>query len=76
MNHALLVVDAQNEFYAAGKRTVPNLTEALAAIQRHIDCARRERRPIAWVHHHNKPNASPAFMTGSWRDRLGRTSSL
>jgi nicotinamidase-related amidase len=66
MVHALIVVDAQNEFSSAGKRPVPNHTSALAAIRAHVERARRERRPIAWVRHHNKPNESPAFVPNSW----------
>jgi nicotinamidase-related amidase len=66
MTQALIVVDAQNEFSAGGKRPVPNHTAALTAIQCHVDDARKERRPIAWVRHHNKPHESPAFVPGSW----------
>lgn len=66
MPQALIVVDAQNEFSPGGKRAVPNHSSALAAIQRHVNLARREKRPIAWVQHHNKPNESPAFMPGTW----------
>jgi nicotinamidase-related amidase len=66
MTEALVVVDAQNEFSAGGKRAVPNHAAALTAIQRHVDRARRERRPIAWVRHHNKPHESPAFLPGTW----------
>ena len=66
MTTALMVVDAQNEFSAAGKRPVPNHSNALAAIQRQVDRARLEKRPIAWVRHHNKPNESPAFVPGTW----------
>src|SRR5579859_971637 len=66
MIEALLVVDAQNEFSAGGKRAVPNHPAALAAIQRQVDRARRERRPIAWVRHYNKPHEAPAFLPGAW----------
>jgi nicotinamidase-related amidase len=66
MTQALLVVDVQNEFSSSGKRAVPNHSSALAAIQHHVDRARKERRPIAWVRHHNKPNESRAFVPGSW----------
>lgn len=66
MTQALVVVDAQNEFSAAGLRPVPNHTSALAAIVYHVDRARSEARPIAWVRHHNKPDESPAFIPGSW----------
>jgi nicotinamidase-related amidase len=66
MTQALVVVDAQNEFSANGKRPVPNHATALAAILRHVERARQERRPIAWVRHHNKPTESPAFVPGSW----------
>lgn len=63
---ALLVVDAQNEFSADGRRPVPNHAAALATILRRVDAARREGRPIAWVRHHNRPDESPAFQPGSW----------
>ena len=66
MTEALLVVDAQNEFSSAGKRPVPNHTAALAAIERQVERARLERRPIAWVRHFNKPNDAPGFVPGTW----------
>lgn len=66
MTQALIVVDAQNEFSAGGKRPVPNHSAALAAIQHHVNRAREDRRVIAWVRHHNKPDESPAFTLGSW----------
>jgi nicotinamidase-related amidase len=66
MIEALVVVDAQNEFSENGERAVPNHSAALAAIQRQVDRARGELRPIAWVRHHNKPEEAPAFIPGSW----------
>ena len=69
---ALLVVDAQNEFSAEGKRPVPNHAEALGRIQSHVDAARREQRPIAWIQHFNKPNESRAFVPGSWGAELSQ----
>jgi nicotinamidase-related amidase len=66
VTQALIVVDAQNEFSAAGKRPVPNHTAALEAILRHVEDARQRRRPIAWAKHYNKPTESPAFVPGSW----------
>jgi nicotinamidase-related amidase len=66
MTQVLIVVEAQKEFSAAGKRAVPNQTSALAAIADHVDRARREARPIAWVRHHNRPDESPAFVPNSW----------
>jgi nicotinamidase-related amidase len=66
MSQALIVVDAQNEFSSAGKRPVPNHEAALEAILAHVEQARRENRPIAWVRHHNKPDESPAFVPNSW----------
>jgi nicotinamidase-related amidase len=66
LSRALVVVDAQNEFSAAGKRPVPNHTSALEAILTHLERARRERHPIAWVRHHNRPGESPAFIPKSW----------
>jgi|SRR5215813_11459591 len=70
MTQALLVVDAQNEFSPAGKRPVPNHVAALASIRNHVENARREGRPIAWVRHHNKPQESRAFVPGSWGAEL------
>lgn len=67
---ALLVVDAQNEFSAAGLRPVPNHAEALDVIRRHVRQARAEHRPIAWVRHHNRPHESRAFVPGSWGAEL------
>jgi nicotinamidase-related amidase len=66
MTVGLVVVDAQNEFSSGGKRPVPNHSAALAAIQRQVHRARQERRPIAWVRHHNKPHEAPAFARGTW----------
>ena len=67
---ALIVVDAQNEFSPEGLRTVPNHADALNAIHQYVRAARDERRPIAWVRHHNKPHESPAFVPGSWGAEL------
>lgn len=67
---SLIVVDAQNEFSPQGQRPVPNHAEALEAIRRRVDDARREGRPIAWVCHHNRPDESPAFVPGTWGARL------
>src|SRR5262252_6946480 len=70
MGLALVVVDAQNEFSAGGKRPVPNHPVALAAIQRQVQRARHAGRPIAWVCHYNKPHETPAFARGTWGARL------
>jgi nicotinamidase-related amidase len=67
---ALLVVDAQNEFSADGQRPVPNHSQALQRIHAHIEQARRDRRPIAFVVHHNRPQEWPAFTPGSWGAEL------
>ena len=66
MTVALVVVDAQNEFSAAGQRPVPNHSAALAAIHRQVARARQQGRPIAWVRHYNKPQETPAFARGTW----------
>lgn len=63
---ALLIVDVQNEFSAGGLRSVPNHAQALDQIHRHVEQARSEGRPIAWVRHHNKLTESRAFVPGSW----------
>ena len=67
---ALLLIDTQNEFSADGLRPVPNHTAALARIQAHVERARREKRPIAFVLHHNRPDEWPAFKPGSWGTEL------
>ena len=67
---ALIVVDAQNEFSARGLRPIPNHEAALAAIHELVTQARRERRPIAWVRHLNRPEEWPAFAPGSWGAEL------
>jgi nicotinamidase-related amidase len=70
MTQALLVVDAQNEFSSAGQRPVPNHAEALKAIARQVDAARRDKRPIAWIQHHNRPDESAAFVPHTWGAEL------
>jgi nicotinamidase-related amidase len=67
---ALIVVDAQNEFSAKGQRPVPNHSEALTRIALHVERARNDKSPIAWVRHHNRPNESPAFIPGTWGAEL------
>jgi nicotinamidase-related amidase len=67
---ALLVVDAQNEFSDQGLRPVPNHTRALERILEHVEAARDEHRPIAWVRHYNRPHESKAFVPGSWGAEL------
>src|SRR5262245_44874443 len=67
---ALLVVDAQNEFFYVGLRPVPNHTDALAAIVRRVRETRAARHAIAWVRHHNKPHESRAFVPGTWGHKL------
>jgi nicotinamidase-related amidase len=66
MSQALIVIDAQNEFSAAGLRPVPNHASALDVIVERVAEARAEQRPIAWVQHHNRPDESRAFVPGSW----------
>lgn len=63
---ALLVVDVQNEFSPAGKRGIADHAAALGRILEHVAMARAERRPVAWIRHHNRPHESPAFVPGSW----------
>ncbi len=67
---ALVVVDAQNEFSSDGLRAVPCHAHALNRIQHHVQQARQQNRPIAWVKHYNKPNESKAFMPGTWGSEL------
>ena len=70
MAQALIVVDVQNEFSPHGKRAVPNHAAALTAITQHVDEARQQGRPIAWVLHHNRPDESPAFVPHTWGAEL------
>jgi len=70
MTEALLVVDVQNEFSARGLRAVPNHVDAMTAINARIEVARKERRPIAWIQHYNRPTESRAFLPGSWGAEL------
>ena len=67
---ALIVIDVQNEFSADGQRPVPNHAQALEHIRFRVEEARRERRPIAWVIHFNKPHESRAFVPGTWGAEL------
>ncbi len=68
---ALIVVDAQNEFTAAGHRTVPNHQAAFDVIRHRVAEAREAGTPIAWIQHHNLPHEGPAFQPGSWGAQLG-----
>jgi nicotinamidase-related amidase len=62
---ALIVIDAQNEFSAEGKRPVPGHTKILDTILHHVRAARTHGQPIAWLRHHNRPDESPAFVPNS-----------
>ncbi|HTL07852.1 MAG TPA: isochorismatase family cysteine hydrolase [Chitinophagaceae bacterium] len=62
----LLVIDAQNEFSAKGKRPLTGHEEALQAIKKIVALYRQSGKPIAWIRHHNLPHESPAFIPGSW----------
>jgi nicotinamidase-related amidase len=68
--HALIVVDAQNEFSGDGLRPVPNHAKALAQIRFRVHEARQLKQPIAWIIHHNRPNESRAFVPGTWGAEL------
>jgi nicotinamidase-related amidase len=63
---ALIVIDVQNEFSAAGKRPVPGHEQFIAAITKTVEDARSTNTPIAWIKHFNKPNESKAFMPDTW----------
>ena len=63
---ALIVIDAQNEFSAEGKRPVPGHAGMLQAILHRVREARTHGHPIAWVRHHNRPDESPAFIPNTW----------
>ena len=67
---ALLVVDAQNEFSPTGRRAVVGHPAILARIEARVAEARRDRRPIAWVQHHNLPDEWPALEPRSWGAEL------
>lgn len=63
---ALIVIDAQNEFSTIGKRPVPGHAAIVEVIKSRAEDFRAAGLPIAWVRHFNKPNESPAFMSGTW----------
>jgi nicotinamidase-related amidase len=63
---ALLIVDAQNEFSASGKRPVSGFEQAIQVIGNWVKDAREKNIPIAWIRHFNKPTETPAFIPGSW----------
>jgi nicotinamidase-related amidase len=67
---ALVLVDVQNEFSPQGLRAVPNHDAAVRRIQFHVQQARKEKRPVAWVQHHNRPNESRAFVPDTWGAEL------
>ena len=62
----LVVIDAQNEFSAQGKRPVPGHLHILDSIRLLVENFREQNWPIAWVRHHNRPHESPAFIPGTW----------
>ncbi len=62
----LIIIDAQNEFSANGKRPVPDQPAVIEIIRQRVEEARAQNKPIAWVRHFNKPNESPAFVPGTW----------
>ena len=64
--HTLVVVDAQNEFSPQGLRPASGHAEAIAAIGRRVEDARRDGRPVAWIRHHNRPDEPPGFGPGTW----------
>lgn len=63
---ALIVIDVQNEFSKDGLRPVPDHAAILSIIHQHVEDARENGYPIAWIRHHNLPSESPAFIPGSW----------
>jgi nicotinamidase-related amidase len=67
---ALVVVDAQNEFSEKGRRAVPDHAMIFSKILWHVERAREDGEPIAWVQHHNKPHESRAFVPGEWGTEL------
>ncbi|WP_259067070.1 cysteine hydrolase family protein [Mucilaginibacter sp. X4EP1] len=62
----LIVIDAQNEFSANGKRPVPDHLATIETIEKKVNRVRKERGFIAWIRHFNKPNESAAFVPGTW----------
>jgi nicotinamidase-related amidase len=67
---ALIVVDAQNEFSPEGLRAVPGHAGYMERIQRRVQEAREQKRPIAWIRHYNRPNESRAFVPNTWGSEL------
>ena len=66
--HALVVVDAQNEFAPGSQRTVSDHAAALQVIRARIAEARGEGRPIAFGRHHNRGDDANAFVPGRLED--------
>ncbi len=67
---ALIAVDVQNEFSAAGQRPVPNQSQVLERIAELVQQFRDAKLPIAWIQHYNRPDESPAFVPGTWGAEL------
>ena len=72
MTQALLVVDAQNEFSAGGKRAVPNHSAALAVIRSTwIGRAKNEDRLLGFVTtisqtNHGHSSQDPGEQSSRW----------
>jgi nicotinamidase-related amidase len=67
---ALIIIDAQNEFSAEGKRPVPSFGAVVGAIREKVRQARADALFIAWIKHFNLPDESPAFVPGTWGAEL------
>lgn len=63
---ALIIIDAQNEFSAEGKRPVPSHGAVVEVIREKVVRARADGLFIAWIAHFNRPDESPAFVPGTW----------
>lgn len=64
--NALIVVDAQNEFSADGKRPVIDFEATMQSIRKLVAEARQQDSAVAWIRHFNKPNESKAFVPDTW----------
>jgi nicotinamidase-related amidase len=66
MNHTLLVIDAQNDYFPPdGKLVLPDAEGALSNILLLIDAARASGHPVIHVRHERLEADAPVFRSGS-----------
>ncbi len=65
MNRALLVIDAQNEYFEGGQLPVTHPHDHLANVLRSMDAAREAGVPVVVVQHHFPQPERPFFQKGT-----------